>query len=293
MASDQEAAPARPAAFELKGTVASLTVIRLLVPELSRVEAQLGVQVAQLPRFFEQAPVVVDLEALGEAAARVELGELAALLRRHRLVPVALRHLAVEREAEAASAGFGLLRGPAARGMGGAAEAPASVGASAEAPAPTARAARGTAASAPAEAQAHDATPPPPSGTRPRAVAEPAPLPAVLATAEALGGMLLTQPARGGQVIYAAQRDLVLLAPVNAGAELIADGHIHVYGALRGRALAGAHGNQAARIFCSSLEAELVSIAGEYLPADRLPERFRGKPTQIHLQDGELIFRPL
>ncbi|MBK6847545.1 MAG: septum site-determining protein MinC [Proteobacteria bacterium] len=289
MASDEAAAPARRAAFELKGTVASLTVIRLLVPELARVDAQLGTQVAQLPRFFEQAPVIVDLEALGEAAARVDLSELAALLRHHRLVPVAIRHLAAEREAEAGRAGLGLLRGPAARGTSGPLEATPP---SAEASTPTSAAPeRLRAAATDPRRNAGE------RGTTASTAAEPAqlepPPPAPAMATEALGSLLLTQPARSGQVIYAAHRDLVLLAPVNAGAELIADGHIHVYGALRGRALAGAHGDKAARIFCSSLEAELVSIAGEYLSADRLPERFRGKPTQIHLQGDELVFRPL
>lgn len=290
MPSEGQVAPERLTAFELKGTVASLTVLRLLVADLARIDAQLATQVAQLPRFFEHAPVVVDLEALGEAAAGLALAELAALLRRHRLVPVAVRQLAGEREGEAAQAGFGLLRGPAARGGGGQPEALASVEAQAGV-----RSLASPEGAGPARAQGAARGPSRAAEAAPVPVAPsiaPLPAPAALAP-EPAGGLVLTQPARGGQVIYAAHRDLVLLAHANAGAELIADGHIHVYGALRGRALAGAHGNEAARIFCSSLEAELVSIAGEYLPADRLPERFRGKPTQIHLQGGELVFRAL
>ena len=81
-------------------------------------------------------------------------------------------------------------------------------------------------------------------------------------------------------MVYAEQCDAVVLSPVNAGAEIIADGNIHVYAALRGRALAGAHGNEDARIFCKSLEADLVAIAGCYLRADEIPANRRGKPAQ-------------
>jgi septum site-determining protein MinC len=84
-----------------------------------------------------------------------------------------------------------------------------------------------------------------------------------------------------------------VLAHVNAGAELIADGNIHVYGALRGRALAGAHGNGEARIFCKSLEAELVAIAGCYLRSDEIPEARRGKPAQIFLDKEQLVIADL
>lgn len=76
---------------------------------------------------------------------------------------------------------------------------------------------------------------------------------------------LMTSPIRSGMQVYAKEADLVVTAPVSAGAELLADGHIHVYGPLRGRALAGVQGNMNARIFCHTLEAELISIAGYYL----------------------------
>jgi septum site-determining protein MinC len=69
---------------------------------------------------------------------------------------------------------------------------------------------------------------------------------------------------------------------------VIADGHVHIYGPLRGRALAGAHGQTDARVFCLSLEAELVSIAGEFLSADDIPPKLRGKPAQIFVEHGEL-----
>src|SRR5579885_3019338 len=100
--------------------------------------------------------------------------------------------------------------------------------------------------------------------------------------------LLVTQPVRSGTQIYARGGDLVVTAAVSPGAELIADGNIHVYGALRGRALAGASGEAGARIFCSRLEAELVSIAGRYLVSDQLPAAERGAPVQIALVDDRL-----
>jgi len=93
---------------------------------------------------------------------------------------------------------------------------------------------------------------------------------------------------RSGTQIYARGADLVVTAAVSAGAEIMADGNIHVYGVLRGRALAGASGDAEARIFCSRLEAELISIAGRYLVSDQLPPEQRGFPVQIALVDDRL-----
>jgi septum site-determining protein MinC len=99
---------------------------------------------------------------------------------------------------------------------------------------------------------------------------------------------LVTEPVRSGTQVYARGGDLIVTAPVSPGAELVADGNIHVYGALRGRALAGASGDASARIFCSRLEAELISIAGRYLVSEQLPADQRGSPVQIALDDDQL-----
>jgi septum site-determining protein MinC len=123
--------------------------------------------------------------------------------------------------------------------------------------------------------------------------AEPAPALEVAPAAPAQGGLLLHQPLRAGQVVYAEGCDAIALAAVNTGAELIADGNVHVYSALRGRALAGANGNDQARIFCQKLEAELISIAGVYVSADDLPADKRGKAVQISLRDGSLVIAEL
>jgi septum site-determining protein MinC len=93
---------------------------------------------------------------------------------------------------------------------------------------------------------------------------------------------------RSGTQIYARGTDLIVTAAVSPGAELIADGNIHVYNVLRGRALAGANGDAGARIFCGRFEAELVSIAGRYLVSDQLPADQRGHPVQIALVDDQL-----
>jgi septum site-determining protein MinC len=116
---------------------------------------------------------------------------------------------------------------------------------------------------------------------------DPAPAPAQTPT------RVITQPVRSGQQIYAQGGDLIVLAPVSAGAELLADGHIHVYAPLRGRALAGIKGNTGARIFCQFLEAELISVAGHYRVIEDLDDSVRGKPAQAYLEGERLTIRPL
>jgi septum site-determining protein MinC len=106
--------------------------------------------------------------------------------------------------------------------------------------------------------------------------------------------MIINKPVRTGQRIYADGANLVVLGVVNAGAELIADGDIHIYAPLRGRAIAGAQGNENARIFMQSLEAELISIAGCFKVFENgIPENLRGKPVQVHLDRSDLIIQPL
>lgn len=98
---------------------------------------------------------------------------------------------------------------------------------------------------------------------------------------------------RSGQQIYARDRDLVVTAAVANGAEVIADGSIHVYGSLRGRAMAGAQGDESARIFCSDFRAELVAIAGHYRVFEDMPKEFEGQPVQCWLDNGKLMIARL
>ena len=102
--------------------------------------------------------------------------------------------------------------------------------------------------------------------------------------------VLVAEPVRTGQQVYAENADLIVTGTVSEGAELIADGNIHIYASMRGRALAGAKGQRDARIFSHSMQAELVSIAGIYRNFEQqLPEHLYRKPVQIHLQDDRLV----
>lgn len=132
--------------------------------------------------------------------------------------------------------------------------------------------------------------------TLPLAAAEPAPAAPVAEAqpAPAAGTLVIDKPLRSGQQIYARGADLVVLAVVNFGAEVIADGNIHVYGPLRGRAIAGARGNTEARIFSTCLEAQLVSIAGTYRTSEiAMPPEVLGRAAQVRLIGDKLVMEPL
>jgi septum site-determining protein MinC len=234
-------------AFRLKGAMPALTMLYLMTEDLEAIERQLVDHLSQMPQFFLHAPVVVDLKGLGDA--RIDLARLAEVLRRHRLVPVAVQGPSDTQRENAIGSGWGVLQAPAPRETDGVAPAPAV-----------------------ARASALDPAPPPAEPVEPE-----------------LAGLTIRTPVRSGQVIYAMGGDLVVLAPVSSGAELIADGNIHVYAPLRGRALAGAHGNPEASIFCMSLEAEFLSIDGYYLMAEEIPKEVRGKPARAHLKNDQLV----
>ena len=108
-----------------------------------------------------------------------------------------------------------------------------------------------------------------------------------------VANVLIQRPVRSGQQVYAEGGDLIVLAAVSPGAEIIADGNIHVYGTLRGRALAGARGNTEARIFCQRLDAEMIAIAEHYRLSDGIPESRRGKPAQVFLDGDSLVIAAL
>jgi len=106
--------------------------------------------------------------------------------------------------------------------------------------------------------------------------------------------MIVDKPLRSGQQVYAKGCDLIVTAVVNHGAEVIADGSIHVYAPLRGKAIAGAKGNTQARIFSTCMEPELLSIAGTYRTTENpLPANVKGKPAQIRLEGDRLVFDPI
>lgn len=132
-----------------------------------------------------------------------------------------------------------------------------------------------------AAAQPVEVTQPPPA-PEPPAPPAPAALPSVRPT------RIVTEPVRSGQQIYAEGSDLIVVQPVSAGAEIIADGCVHVYSALRGRAIAGARGDETARIFCRRMEADLLAVAGVYAVADQIQRTLRGHAVQVWLEGGKL-----
>lgn len=122
--------------------------------------------------------------------------------------------------------------------------------------------------------------------------AEPAPAPEPAPAKEA-ASLLLENPVRSGQSIIFPEGDVTVVGSVASGAEIVAGGSIHIYGALRGRAIAGSTGNGRARIYCRKLEAELLAIDGLYKTADDLESQFRGRPVQAWLNGEAIILAPL
>ncbi len=106
-------------------------------------------------------------------------------------------------------------------------------------------------------------------------------------------GTIIEQPVRSGQRIYANDGDLIVLSHVSPGAEIMADGNIHVYGSLKGRAMAGVKGNTEARIFCSDIQAELVAIGGHYKISENLESTIQGKSVQVYLRNNSLFIKEL
>jgi septum site-determining protein MinC len=240
----------------------------MLTEDLDAVERQLSDHLRQMPQFFLYAPIVVDLTELGNA--RIDLARLAELLRRHKLVPVAVRNPTDSQQVQAVSAGWAVLQSALAATRRGSR---APLGPAATEPRGVRRADDGI--------ERTSSEPLPAAGMGTESIEPPLP------------GLTVRTPVRSGQVIHAVGGDLVVLAPVSAGAELIADGNIHVYAPLRGRALAGAQGNSDVSIFCMALEPEFLSIAGRYLMAEQISKKQWGKPTRAHLTEEDLVLTSL
>lgn len=263
-----------PAGFELKSAALTLLAFVPRTSDLAQLAAELERQAADTPGLFDQEPALVDLSAVRDAEPALDLPALAVLLRRYGLRPVAARGGTDAQMAAAQQAGLAL--------------APESL------PPPRPRAA------APA-AEPLEAAPPlePPAAVEPapepvvEASTEPAPEPAA-APAPAARTLIIDRPLRSGQQVYARGGDLVVLAVVSFGAEVIADGSIHVYAPLRGRAVAGARGDTGARIFAASMEPQLVSIAGTYRTIETpLAPDVLGKPAQVRLDGDRLVIEAL
>ncbi|MGV6875161.1 septum site-determining protein MinC [Pseudochelatococcus sp. B33] len=137
-----------------------------------------------------------------------------------------------------------------------------------------------------------DASPAAPAGAAP-AAAQPEAAPIAIPADTTRPSLLIDQPVRSGQSVAFPQGDITIVGSVASGAEVIAGGSIHIYGALRGRALAGCAGHASARIFCNKLEAELVAIDGLYKTAEALDNQFRGQAVQIWLEGDAIKIAPI
>jgi septum site-determining protein MinC len=247
---------------EFRGSVFTLMVLSLGDPRDPTFFSRLADKIAQAPNFFRNAAVVVDLKSFPEDQP-LNLAEVGRRLRQHQLTPIGIQNGNEEQNRQALNAGFAVM----------------SAGQSAR-PEPR------TSAPEPAEKEPDAPAEVTNTGNEDEVTALSGETYPERDTDQTL---TITQPVRSGQQIYACRRDLVVLSSVGAGAELLADGHIHVYGTLRGRAVAGVSGDLSARIFCRSLEAELISVSGYWLVRDDIPEDLIGKPVQIFLGDGERV----
>jgi septum site-determining protein MinC len=249
-------------AIEIKGSVFTLPVLKICTTEIQQVEKALKKHLAQSLSFFKNAPIVIDLERTKQLKPAMDFQALTGLLRAQQLVPVAVQKGSLEQHLEAEKAGLAILTGQAS-GKSKSQESEAAV------------------------ASEQTTTLDEQDSTTQRGTASGE------ATSNAPTKMV-SQPIRSGQRIYARGGDLIVLAAVNAGAEVMADGNIHIYAPLRGRALAGVRGDQSARIFCHSMEAELIAIAGSYrVFEDRVPDEIRQKSVQICLRGEQLDIVPI
>lgn len=239
--------------FRLRGANFNLLVLRLLDPRPEAVVPAIGDQFRRAPGFLRFAPVVIGLGDLNVPANTIDFQGLIDGLRGLEIVPIGTT--GGTPELRNAAMAFGL---PPIRSVGGK-----------ESDEPVA-----AAPAAPAEPVAPPPAPPPPAGMqRPTLIHD--------------------QPVRAGQRVWAQGGDLIVTATVNAGGEVIADGNIHVYGALRGRAIAGGGENAEARIFAQNFDPELISIAGYYAVRDGLAGAPIGKAVQVRLTGERMRFDPI
>ena len=242
--------PANSLSFEIKSASLPLVSFVLKSADIKVVAQDLQTRLGDTPDFFDNDPVLVDLQHLDDQAGPLDLPALVQLLRSFRMNPVALRPNNAAHEAAAILAGLFLTT---------------------------------------------EARTLPPNPATHEVVREVEVIREVVREVSSGGSaMVVDKPLRSGQHVYAKGRDLVILGMVNPGAEIMADGHIHVYAPLRGKAIAGAKGDTSARIFANSLEAELLSIAGVYRTSDApLPKEVAGKAAQVWLAGDKLVMLAL
>ncbi len=250
------------AGVELKGGMYTFMSLKLHTSDTDIINQQLADKVQQAPAFFKNTPVVVDFSAL-EALTdeQFDANELIECVRRHKLVPI-VASLSNKSSPLGDSIAIPLIEGSVRS-------------------AATQKSTEKQSSQEQTEEQ-----------NEPSSAIEGS---TISREVEFIvkAPLFINKPVRSGQQIYARETDLIIMGPVGPGAEVIADNNIHIYGPLRGRALCGVSGNASTRIFCTSLEAELVSVAGSFRMLETIPPELRGKPAQIWLEDGKLRIEPL
>ncbi|MEN4939932.1 septum site-determining protein MinC [Stenotrophomonas sp. TWI1151] len=249
-------------AGELKIGQVGIANLRIRTLDVERLTREMQERVARAPKLFGRAAVILDFGGLSRMPDVATAKALLDGLRKAGVLPVALAYGTTETDLLSQQLGLPLLAKFRAQYERAEAE-------PAPAPLPVAE--------------------PPPRRARAAAAVPAAPAPSAVATGGApKPGRIQTANVRSGQQLYAENCDLTVMATVGAGAEVIADGSIHIYGTLRGRALAGAQGNTTARIFCREFHAELVAIAGHYKVLDDVPDSLRGKAVQVWLEQDQI-----
>ncbi len=266
--------------FELKGSLFTLTVLQLFDDDLSILETQLKERIKMAPGFFNHTPLVIDLHELPKDKQELDFFELRELLLSLSIIPVGVKGAEKSLYIRLEAAGMAVLAEAKTPRPKTPDASPKQELPKQEQPKPEVQnqeiesndesVAEKELESAPEQAPEQPASGQP----APQSTSKPA--------------KIVKQTIRSGQQIYAPGGDLVIIGSVSTGAEILADGNIHVYGTLRGRALAGVQGNQAASIFCHSLQAELISIAGIYLLSEDIQEDKIGASVQIYMKDEKI-----
>ena len=246
--------PSGQSSLKLKGSLVPMTALELSYYDNDQLSKDLSEKVSQAPDFFENLPVIIDLDKLDKDAP-IEFEQLVKTCSNFSIKVVAIRGGSETQQMAAKKAGLGSLSKQKERN-----NEPSSV--TTQEPAPQ--------------------TP-----------TETVEVVKTVIQQERQQSKIIRHPIRSGQQVYAADGDLIILSSVSAGAEILADGNIHVYGTLRGRALAGVKGDTTARIFCQSLEAELVSVAGQYKVSEDFDKNVVRKASQIYLNEDKLCFKEL
>lgn len=275
-------------AFKIKTGNLPLLQLHINTTDMAELKKQLKNRLNQTPDFFAHTPIVLELSAIAGDSRGLNFSELMAFMLKHSMCAAGVVGGSETQRAAAAKQGLGLfsdvpVRNPLRR-------------ATDDAFSVTGRRA------VPIQEKLFSADPvtPEPVVTpvvpevKEVPVAPPVEVVAPVIAPVVRQTMVIDKPVRTGQRIYAEGANLVVLAIVNAGAELIADGDIHVYAPMRGKAIAGARGNEAARIFVQSLEAELLSIAGCFKVFEEgIPENVSGKPAHVHLDGSRLVINSM